>query len=311
MAAAATRLLITGGCGFIGKNLIAQLRRRGGYDITVLDNETGGRHEPDLQWPGRFIHGDIRDGRVLRTALEGAQAVIHLAAHTGVVESVTSPLHNFEVNVRGTLTLLDAMREAGIPRLLNASTGGALVGEGERPVHEDIPPRPKSPYGASKIAAEGYCMAYAGSYGTSTLSLRFSNVYGPGSGHKNSAVATFFRQIAAGRPVTIYGDGAQSRDFIFVEDLCDGIISALSSSAEGVMQLGSGVATTVNNLLDQITATVAPMPVERIYTDGRRGEICHTHCDITRARALLGFTPKTDLKDGLKATWAWFGERYR
>ena len=240
----------------------------------------------------------------------GAEVVIHLAAHTSVTELVAAPLHNFDVNVRGTLTVLEAMRELGIPRLINASTGGGLMGEGAPPIHEDVPPRPKAPYGASKMATEGYCMAYAGSYGISTLSLRFSNVYGPGSGHKNSAVAAFFRQIAANQPVTIYGDGAQSRDFIFVEDLCDGIVSAINAPAEGVMQLGSGVATTVNDLLDQIAETVAPLPVKRIYTDGRRGEIRHTFCDITRARNLLGFSPKTSLPEGLSATWAWFSERH-
>jgi UDP-glucose 4-epimerase len=311
MAAAANRLLITGGCGFIGANLIAQLQQRGSYDITVLDNETGGRREPHMQWPGRFIHGDIRDGNVVRTALDGVEAVIHLAAHTSVIESIASPVHNFDVNVRGTLTLLEAMRKLGIPRMINASTGGGLVGERAASVHEDILPRPKVPYGASKLAAEGYCMAYAGSYGIATLSLRFSNVYGPGSGHKNSAVATFFKQIAANRPVSIYGDGAQSRDFIFVEDLCDGIVSAIDSPTEGAMQIGSGVTTTVNDLLDQITEIVAPIPVERVYTDSRCGEIRHTYCDVTRARTLLGFAPKMSLAEGLRATWAWFRERYR
>ncbi|MCK5746387.1 MAG: NAD-dependent epimerase/dehydratase family protein, partial [Oricola sp.] len=216
------KTLITGGCGFIGANLVTELERRGESDIVVFDNESLGKRENLLDFKGEFFKGDLRDCEALRQALEGVGTVVHLAAHTRVIESVEDPRSNFNENVIGTFNLLEECRRAGVKRLINASTGGAILGEAPSPVHEGLAPQPLSPYGASKLAAEGYCSAFSGSYGVKCASLRFSNIYGPRSYHKDSVVARFIKQILAGDELVIYGDGSQVRDYLYIGDLVSG-----------------------------------------------------------------------------------------
>jgi UDP-glucose 4-epimerase len=304
-------VLITGGCGFIGANLVAKLQQRDGLALRVLDNESLGRREHLEPFGGEFVAGDIRDPGTLDAALDGIDAVVHLAADTRVMDSIENPSRNFDVNVNGTLALLEAMRARGIRRLINASTGGAIVGEVEPPVHEGLVPRPASPYGASKLAVEGYCSAYSASYGLRALSLRFSNVYGPRSFHKGSVVAAFFRRILEQAPIVVYGDGTQVRDYVFVGDLCDGIIAALTSDVSGVNQLASGKPVRLNELIDAMRQVVAPREVAVEYRDFRAGEVYATYCDISKARRELNYDPRTTLMDGLADTWAWFMARSR
>ena len=300
-------ILITGGCGFIGTNLIAHLQGRGGFNIRVLDNESLGKRENIAGFDCEFIHGDLLDEAAVKTALAGMEIVVHLAADTRVMDSIEDPRHNFESNVRGTFGLLLAMRNAGITTFVNASTGGAILGEVPPPVHETMLPQPISPYGASKLAVEGYCSAFAGSYGFHATSLRFSNVYGPRSFHKGSVVAHFFKRILAGEELVIYGDGSQRRDYVYIEDLCDGIQKAMLSGKSGVFQLGSGRPTTLNELVEIMSDVVGPSwRVETRYEDFRPGEIHSTWGDITKARNELGFDPATDLRQGMAATWHWF-----
>lgn len=300
------QLLITGGCGFIGANLIAQLNRRTSDKIRVFDNESMGRREHVAGLDCEFVHGDLRDRAALGAALEGVDAVIHLAADTRVIDSIADPVFNMEVNVIGSLNLLEAMRARKINRLVNASTGGAIIGKAEGPVHEKMVPAPLSPYGASKLALEGYSSAYSECYGLRALSLRFSNVYGPRSFHKGSVVAAFFKRIAKQQPLIVYGDGTQVRDYVFVEDLCDGVIKGVNSSEIGPVQLGSGRPLALNGLLDAMREVVAPATFEVDYQPFRAGEVRSTHCDVSKARAVLGFAPDTPLLDGLRKTWAWF-----
>jgi UDP-glucose 4-epimerase len=302
-------VLITGGCGFIGANLVAKLQQHDGLALRVLDNESLGRREHLDPFGGEFVAGDIRDAGTLDAALDGIDAVVHLAADTRVMDSIENPSRNFDVNVNGTLALLEAMRARGIRRLINASTGGAIVGEVEPPVHEGLVPRPASPYGASKLAVEGYCSAYSASYGLQALSLRFSNVYGPRSFHKGSVVAAFFRRILEQAPIVVYGDGTQVRDYVFVGDLCDGIVAALTSEVSGVNQLASGKPVRLNELIDAMRRVVAPHEVVVEYRDFRAGEVYATYCDISKARRELNYDPKTTLMDGLADTWAWFVAR--
>jgi len=302
-------LLVIGGAGFIGTNLISRLGTMPDMRVRVLDNESLGRREHLGAFGGEFVCGDIRDRDTVHAALDGVDAVVHLAADTRVIESIADPARNFDVNVQGTFTLLEAMRARGVRRLVNASTGGAILGEVSPPVHEEMVPRPVSPYGASKLAAEGYCAAYSGSFGFHTLSLRFSNVYGPRSFHKGSVVAAFFKRVLQGETLVVYGDGSQVRDFVFVEDLCDGIVRGLSSSTSGVIQLGSGRPVSVTALIDAIRQAVAPHPVEVRYEPARAGEVHATWCDISKARRELGFEPSTPLADGLAKTWRWFLDR--
>lgn len=301
------RVLITGGCGFIGSNLIARLSDiRPDVDIRVFDNESLGRRGHLGRFTGEFVRGDMRDRPALAAALAGIDAVVHLAADTRVMDSIAAPEHNFAVNVVGTFNLLEAMRATGVRRLVNASTGGAILGEVSPPVHEEMTPRPLAPYGAGKLAVEGYCSAYAASFGFSAVSLRFSNVYGPRSHHKGSVVAAFLKRIAAAERLVVHGDGEQTRDFVFVDDLCDGIVAAFDRETSGVIQLGSGRPVTINALLDVMRQVTAPLRFDVEYAPFRDGEIVHTWCSIDRAAKVLGYAPRTSLEDGLDRTWRWF-----
>ena len=194
------KIVITGGCGFIGTNLIDFLKRKNkSTQIVVLDNETLGKRKYISEFDVQFIHGDIRDKEVILKVFDGADAVVHLAADTRVLDSIEDPIKNFEINVNGTFNVLNTVQERNIPLFVNASTGGAILGDVKPPVHEEMVPEPISPYGASKLAVEGYCSAYSGSYAIQASSLRFSNVYGPRSFHKGSVVAAFFKNILAGQ----------------------------------------------------------------------------------------------------------------
>jgi len=303
----ATRLLVTGGAGFIGVNLVAELRRATDYDITVVDNESTGRFERIAERGITVIRGDIRDAEVLRQALDGVETVVHLAADTRVMDSIADPARNFDVNVAGSFHLLRLARDAGVTCFVNASTGGAILGDAPSPVHEEMPARPLSPYGASKLAVEGYCSAFAGAYGMQSASLRFSNVYGPGSFHKGSVVAHYLKLLLNGDELVVFGDGSQVRDFLFVGDLVRGIRAAIETGVTGVFQLGSGRPTSVNELIEAIGRTVSGDADVRVrYAPFRPGEVHTTWCDISKARRTFGFEPATSLEDGLRTTWTWF-----
>jgi UDP-glucose 4-epimerase len=307
------KVVVTGGLGFVGSNLVQAMNRAGGYRPVLFDDQSLGKPAFVADLRAEIVRGDIRDAAALGAVLEGADAVVHLAADTRVIPSIADPAFNLDVNVVGSFTLLEAMRARSIVRLVSASTGGAIIGEATPPVHEDMPPAPLSPYGASKLAVEGYCSAYAASYGMRCSSLRFSNVYGPRSFHKGSVVATFLRAILNGRPLEVYGDGSQTRDYVYAGDLCVGILAALERGATGPLQLGTGVPTSINGLIAALRE-VTGRPFEVIHHPARPGEVLHTHCRIDRARAAIGYDPRTPLEEGLAATWAWFldhADRFR
>ena len=301
-------ILITGGAGFIGRHLADYLTGYGGYEVTVIDNESlGDRRHLDLD-KVRFLHGDLRDREALREALAGQDAVVHLAADTRVMDSIEDPANNFDHNVNGTFNVLELCRELGVGRVVAASTGGAILGDVEPPVHEEMAPRPTSPYGASKLMLEGYLSAYSSSYGVSGCALRFSNIYGPRSFHKGSVVAHFFKQVLAGNPLVVYGDGSQTRDYLYAGDLVEAIRAAVESDAEGAFQLGTGRPTTLNELIS-VMRTVTGLDLEVDFRDFRPGEVRDTWCQIDKARAALGFDPGTALDEGLATTWRWFQEQ--
>ena len=302
------KLLVTGGCGFVGTNLIDHLNRMGGYAITVFDNESLGDRSFLEGLDATFVHGDLRDQDAVRAVVESQDAIVHLAADTMVIQSIDKPRYNFEVNVLGSLNLLEAMRETGVRQLASASTGGAILGDVTPPVHEEMVAKPVSPYGASKLCLEGYASAYGACYGIKIASLRFSNVYGPRSFHKGSVVAHFFKQILAGKPLVVYGDGSQTRDFVFVEDLSEGIRHALDVDRTEVIQLGVGQPTSINELIELMRGVVGEDRISVQYEGFRAGEIVNTYCDISKARRILGYDPRTALENGLRRTWAWFTE---
>lgn len=304
------RLLITGGCGFIGANLISHLRNTSDYDIRVLDDQSLGSVDTIAPFDIEFIDGDIRNRETVDAALAGVDAVVHLAADTRVMDSIENPVHNYDVNCNGTFNLLSAAVDAGTRRFVAASTGGAILGEVDPPVHEEMAPKPTSPYGASKLMAEGYMSAFSESYGLATAALRFSNVYGPLSIHKGSVVAQFFRQIIAGEELVVYGDGSQQRDYVFVEDLAEGIRQAVESDKSGAFQLGTGIATDINELIASMRDVVGTdREINVRYEDFRAGEIRNTYCDVSKARAELGYDPTTSLAEGLVPTWKWFTDQ--
>ena len=278
--------------------------------MRVLDNLTTG-HVSHLDGvDAELVEGDIRDSGTLDGALGGVGSVVHLAAAGSVVMSVEDPATNFDVNVHGTFQVLDAARRAGIGRVVLASTGGALIGDAVPPVNERSLPKPISPYGASKLAGEGYAHAFAKAYGLGTVALRFANVYGPWSARKKGAMTLFFRAIDAGEPIVIYGDGSASRDYTHVDDICHALQLALESDVAGgtVLHIASGVETTVKELADlcRAAAGVPDHPIE--HRPKRPGEVERNFASYDLAREVLGYAPSISREDGIRRTWEWFQE---
>lgn len=301
------RVLVTGGAGFIGTNLVPSLTSRG-YGVRIYDSLVTDRCDHLADADTDIIKADIRDRKMLAAALQDIDAVIHLAAVGSVVESVIEPRNNFSSNVVGTFTVLDECRQAGIERILLASTGGALVGDATPPVSEASLPKPISPYGAGKLAGEGYAHAFASAYGMRTIALRFANVYGPFSCRKKGAITSFFRAINAGTPLIIYGDGTASRDFMHVNDICVALERALAMDVPGgtVIHVASGTETTIAGLAVACSeaAGVVGHPIE--YRAPRAGEVDRNFARCDLAHDLLGFTPSVRLSEGLANTWEWY-----
>jgi UDP-glucose 4-epimerase len=298
-------VLVTGGAGFIGANLLRQLDAS--YEIRVLDSLVRGQREllpedRDIE----LIEGDIRDPDAVARAVEGADLVIHLAAFGSVVESISDPFENFEINARGTLEMLRGAADAGVERFVFASTGGAIMGDQPPPIDEDSLPWPISPYGASKLCGEAYLHAFAGSFDVRPVALRFANVYGPYSAHKKGVVTRFIRAALAGGTFEIFGDGQATRDFLHVDDLCRGIIAAAQSDLDdAVLHLASEKETSITELA-QLIIELAGADVEIVHHDRRPGEVERNFARAERAKQLLGWEPQLSLREGMQNTIEWF-----
>ncbi|MGH2746650.1 MAG: NAD-dependent epimerase/dehydratase family protein [Actinomycetota bacterium] len=303
-------VLITGGCGFIGANLVRFLRDRTSWSLRVVDDLRAGSSEYVDEGLAEVRIGDVADHSVLDEALEGVDAVVHLASQTGVVPSVEDPVRDFEGNALTTFRVLEGCRRAGIRRVAFASSGAA-VGEVPPPIHEGVVPRPLSPYGAGKLVGEAYCQGYAGSFDMDTVVLRFSNVYGPFSIHKNNAVPNFIKRCLKGGSLDIFGDGSQTRDFIHVEDLCGGILRSLTTDGIGgeVFQLGTGIETSILDLA-RFAQAATGTDADIQFHPQRAGEVYRSRVDIGKARRLLGFDPSLGLADGLGRTATWYREHW-
>lgn len=324
------RWVITGGCGFLGVNLINRLVREKGHEILVLDNLSVGtradlasvapfqegalRALADLSGKatshGYLVVGDILDYEQVLDCTRGADVIVHLAANTGVGPSVENPRMDLEANIRGTFNCLEAARFNGVRRFIFASSG-APVGEVEPPIHENVVPRPISPYGASKLAGEAYCSVYARTYGIETVALRFGNVYGPRSHHKGSVVAKFVRRALEGAALEVYGDGGQTRDFIFVDDLVEAIMQAVRSSnvAGEIFQIATARETSISELVASLMLAFRDHSIfvpEVIYSGVRKGDVRRNFSDTSKARLLLNWEPSTSLAEGLAKTIEWF-----
>lgn len=318
--------LITGGCGFIGISLVAYLLKENpDTNIRVLDNLSVG-HREDLSGVATFeekdiesidkgpngvelVVGDIRNYDNCLKSCKEIDIIVHLAANTGVAPSVEDPRLDMESNVLGIFNLLEASRANKVERFIFASSG-ATVGEVTPPIHEKKAPKPVSPYGASKLAGEAYCSAYNLTFGIKTVALRFGNVYGPMSKYKNSAVAKFLRLALEGKTLEIYGDGKQTRDFIYIDDLIQAIILSSRKDVGGeVFQIATHKETTVNEMVEKlkkVVETETDNKVNILYSEPRLGDVRRNYSDISKARQLLGFEPKYDLSTGLIHTLEYF-----
>jgi UDP-glucose 4-epimerase len=327
-----TRWLVTGGCGFIGRNLISRLMTRPDTLIRVVDDLSVGTREQlatihafsehdadDFAWRSDrrlgLVVGNVCDEGLSRRVADGADVVVHLAANTGVAPSVADPRRDCFNNVVGTLNYLEACRHGGIRRFVFASSG-APIGNCEPPLHEELPAHPVSPYGASKLAGEAYCSAYKHSYGLDTVALRFGNCYGPLSTHKSSVVAKFIRESLAGTPWEIFGGGEQTRDFIFVDDVTDAILLAAAAKEVGgeVFQIATNTETTVvelANLLAKVLKLRGVTPAGIRHAAPRIGDVKRNYSDTRKARTRLGWSPRVTLEDGLDRTAIWFLETQR
>src|SRR3954454_1038015 len=237
-------VLVTGGAGFIGASLLRRLDSS--YEVRVLDSLARGSREllpadRDIE----LVVGDIRDPDAVARGTRGADLVIHLAAFGSVVDSITDPFENFDINARGTLEVLRGAADAGVERFVFASTGGAIMGDQAPPIDESSLPWPISPYGAGKLCGEAYLHAFAGSFGMRPVALRFANIYGPYSAHKKGVVTRFIRAALGGGTFEIFGDGTASRDYLHVDDLCRGIIAAADADlSDAIVHLASEKETT-------------------------------------------------------------------
>jgi len=318
--------LITGGCGFIGTSLIRTLQKEEGHQIRVLDNLSIGKREDlasvceynEVSQDGldeapkgvELIVGDILDEKLAYTVTKGVDVIVHLAANTGVGPSVEDPRADCLANVLGTFNYLDAARINAVPRFVFASSG-APAGEVEPPIHEELPPHPVSPYGASKLAGEGYCSAYHKSFSIDTVPLRFGNVYGPGSIHKSSVVAKFIRRAMNSEPLEIFGDGSQTRDFIYIDDLIKALQLAATKPGIGgeTFQIATSRETTVGEMAEQLVNVLDSRGVNGIQvinTETRVGDVQRNFSDTTKAKMRLGWQPETDLQAGLERTVDYF-----
>ncbi len=304
------RALVTGGSGFIGSNLVDALVARGD-EVTVIDDLSTGRRENldgALDAGAELLELDIREREVVSEAFARVEpeAVFHLAAQIDVRKSTVDPAFDARINVEGTINVLDAARQAGVPRLVNTSTGGAIYGEAKiLPTPEEHPSAPEAPYGQSKLCAEGYSELFARLHGLSTVSLRYGNVFGPRQDPLGEAgvIAIFCGKLLDGGTPTVFGDGRQTRDYVYVGDVVEANLAAVDSEATGSFNIGTGVETSVLDLVSAL-AEHADGAFEPEMAPARPGEVLRSVLDTARARGELGWEARVGLSEGLERTLA-------
>jgi UDP-glucose 4-epimerase len=298
------RTLITGGAGFLGSALANRLLNEG-HTVLVLDDLTAG--DPRRLAPEVLLtRGDVRDVPKLWTLLQGVDCVYHLAARVRVPESIHYPSDYNAVNVGGTVAVMEAMRDTGVRRVVFASSGALYGEQSHQPVHEQQNPHPNSPYGVSKIAAEHYVSTLGSLYDIETVSLRVFNAYGPGQELPPSyppVIPQLLKQAEAGGSLVILGDGTQSRDFVFVDDVVDALLAAATAIDinRAVINIGSGREVSINDLADYV-ARATGKRVNVLHNPTQSGGVSRLVADVNLARQLLGWVPRTDLETGLCST---------
>ena len=303
--------VVTGGGGFIGSHIVEELLRRNEI-VRVIDNFSTGKWENLEPFEGgaEIIEADIAEGKNLPRFLEGADYVIHQAALPSVPKSILDPVKSHHANVNGTLQLLNASREANVKRVVYASSSSVYGDSPTLPKHEGMMPNPLSPYGAQKLFAEIYCQVFSRAYGLETVSLRYFNVFGPrqdSTSQYSGVLALFIPAVLQSKRPTIYGDGLQSRDFTYVQDVVEAnlLACAVPGVAGQVFNVACGDRITVNSMLQQINK-ITGKDIAPIYADPRPGDIEHSQADITRAKEHLGYQPKVSFEEGLRNTIEWY-----
>ena len=298
---------MTGGAGFIGSNLVKQLVADG-IDVTVLDNLMSGFRSNLDPFPEiRFIEGDIRDDAAVAEAIKGVEVVFHLAASVGNKRSIDHPLLDADINVMGTLKVLESARKAGVRKIVASSSAGIFGELKTLPIKEDHPVEPDTPYGSSKLCMEKECLAYAKLYDIEAVCLRYFNVYGPNQRFDayGNVIPIFAFKMLRAEPLTIFGDGEQTRDFINVRDVVQGNIkAAMTRGVSGAFNAGSGGRITINGLVELMRNTSGLKP--RIEHGALRpGDVRHSLADISAARHSFGFEPSVSMEEGLQEYMAW------
>lgn len=302
-----SKALVTGGAGFIGSN-VARLLADDGYDVVVLDNlATGYRQNVEGLKHVRLVEADVRDARALDEATDGADVVFHLAASVGNTRSIENPIDDSDVNVLGTLRVLEAARRARVRKVV-CSSSAAIFGELKHlPIREDHPCEPDTPYGVSKLAEEKHCLAYAKLYELEAVCLRYFNVYGVNQRYDayGNVIPIFAHLLLRGNPLTIYGDGEQTRDFVNVSDVARAnILAARTRGLSGAFNVASGVTLTINQLVALMReASGTDVTVE--YGPPRKGDVRHSRADISAARAAFGYEPSIEFAEGLAEYIDW------
>jgi nucleoside-diphosphate-sugar epimerase len=308
--------LVTGGAGFIGSSLARALIARGDR-VRVIDNFSSGKREnlADIADRVELVEGDILDDRALARAIEGVELVFHEAAIPSVPKSMAEPIENHAANATGTLRVLEEARRAGIRRLIYAASSAAYGDDPQLPKIETMPPAPISPYGGSKLAGEQYAQIYARAYGVETVCLRYFNVFGPRQDPASEYAAVipkFITSALAGKQPRIFGDGSQSRDFCFIDNIIEANFKAAVADARavsgGVFNVACGQATDLNRVVALIGDFLGKK-VSAIYEDERAGDIKHSWADIAAARARLGYTAAVSFAEGLGRTIDWYKSR--
>jgi UDP-glucose 4-epimerase len=301
------KVLVTGGAGFIGSNLVQQLVKDGN-DVTVLDNLMSGFRSNLEPFPQvRFIEGDIRDDAAVAEATKGVSMVFHLAASVGNKRSIDYPLMDAGINVMGTIKVLEAARKEGVRKIIASSSAGIFGELKTLPIKEDHPAEPDTPYGSSKLCMEKECLVYAKLYSIEAVCLRYFNVYGPNQRFDayGNVIPIFAFKMHRGEQLTIFGDGEQTRDFINVKDVVQANIKASKAvGLSGAFNIGSGKRITINELVDLLRLSSGIEP-QVVYGPRRVGDVKHSLADISAARNSFGFVPIVSMKEGLEEYMTW------